>query len=828
MAASEPSTGWLRESIDLAWVCVAGWSRGLAGLRDALGQLPRIPCPVWLGGALLLLIWRAAHGSAFRRRLRAAQPAPRAVRRLVTAAARDLGLRYVPPTLMLDGFVSPMIWGGRRPCLILPTRLWSQLDEFGRRAIVHHELAHLRRWDHWVCRFELLVTALFWWHPVLWWVRRRLYEEADLCCDAWVTWLMPDRRRAYAETLLQAKAFVSAQGDAVPAGGLGATSVGARRFARRIVMVMTGSDRPGLSATGIVLAGLLAIVGWVTVPAWASPEVPVAPAAAGGQPAEDIVLPAAEVIVTDEVDAPKALTPARGIVTGGSADRLDERLADIERQLETLAKQLAELRELASDLRGAGGRSTLGATRSVRSPRAPRPPRGPRSGGGGAPRLPAPADSALVSPLGIASEADLETRSYALPKGKLAALTKLMVRGDVPLLVSPQHESLEVHGTPKQHEVFAGFVDLIHPADPEKAKRKKARTVARTYSMSEGKLSALSELMIRSDVPILVSPSGKRIKVQATPEQHERFAAFVELIEPRAALLDAIGPWQPSAAATLLDSDEIEARTYSLPEGKLDALLQLMLRSDVPIRVRQTERGIEVHATPRQHRIFVQFVSMIHPTGEEEAETTEHGLPDVTEAAEQAREEAAARRQAWSLGLGQALAQLDSHAAWSAEIAKARAIMRRNACGEKAATRGQLAAINALLKQLRSKAETRQAEAQALLAQVESVLAEADVLIDNARELLEKADDGERASATRELKSQARVIERKAVRLQRIAKDLEQRADVQKRTARQLESAADELDCDVVELQGSVDADAEGEPVERDEDCDSASDDVSF
>jgi hypothetical protein len=53
--------------------------------------------------------------------------------------------------------------------------------------------------------------------------------------------------------------------------------------------------------------------------------------------------------------------------------------------------------------------------------------------------------------------------------------------------------------------------------------------------------------------------------------------------------------------------------TYLLPEGKREALTQLMIRSDVPIRVRPVEGGLEVHATPPQHEIIRGFIRIIDP-----------------------------------------------------------------------------------------------------------------------------------------------------------------------------------------------------------------------
>ena len=197
----------------------------------------------------------------FYRRLSRAKPAPPELTRLVAEIARSFELKRVPECLIVRDCLSPMIWCGRRARLLIPTGLWSELDDTGRRAILCHELAHLRRRDHWVCWVEIAVAALYWWHPLLWWVRRRLREEAELCCDAWVTWLMPQGRRAYAEALLSTKQYVARGAGLNPALGLGVTTARAERFARRIRMVMTESKRPRMSISGLALVMLIAGMG---------------------------------------------------------------------------------------------------------------------------------------------------------------------------------------------------------------------------------------------------------------------------------------------------------------------------------------------------------------------------------------------------------------------------------------------------------------------------------------------------------------------------------------------------------------------------------------
>ena len=115
------------------------------------------------------------------------------------------------------------------------------------------------------------------------------------------------------------------------------------------------------------------------------------------------------------------------------------------------------------------------------------------------------------------------TRDYFLPEGRLEALTELMVRSDVPILVTPKDDRIQVHATEAEHHVFKLFVDMICAAEEH-----------RKYELSEGKLEALTELMVRPDVPIIVSPGDDSIGVNGTSVEQDIFEAFVNMIEGKA------------------------------------------------------------------------------------------------------------------------------------------------------------------------------------------------------------------------------------------------------------------------------------------------------
>jgi beta-lactamase regulating signal transducer with metallopeptidase domain len=80
----------------------------------------------------------------------------------------------------------PMAAGFLKPMVIVPDGLVRELTESELRAVLLHELAHLRRWDDWSKLAQKLLEALFFFNPVLWWVGQRLDFEREVSCDGWV------------------------------------------------------------------------------------------------------------------------------------------------------------------------------------------------------------------------------------------------------------------------------------------------------------------------------------------------------------------------------------------------------------------------------------------------------------------------------------------------------------------------------------------------------------------------------------------------------------------------------------------------------------------
>jgi beta-lactamase regulating signal transducer with metallopeptidase domain len=90
--------------------------------------------------------------------------------------------------------------------LVWPEQLSGRLDDEQIEAMMTHKLVHARRVDNLTAALHMLVEAVFWFYPLVWWMERRLIEDREHTCDEAVVELggNPD---VYAESLLKTCRF---------------------------------------------------------------------------------------------------------------------------------------------------------------------------------------------------------------------------------------------------------------------------------------------------------------------------------------------------------------------------------------------------------------------------------------------------------------------------------------------------------------------------------------------------------------------------------------------------------------------------------------------
>jgi beta-lactamase regulating signal transducer with metallopeptidase domain len=77
----------------------------------------------------------------------------------------------------------PAAIGFWKRTIVLPAWALRELPSQDLNVILLHEFAHLQRWDDWTNLIQKIVRALFFFHPAVWWIEKRISVEREMACD---------------------------------------------------------------------------------------------------------------------------------------------------------------------------------------------------------------------------------------------------------------------------------------------------------------------------------------------------------------------------------------------------------------------------------------------------------------------------------------------------------------------------------------------------------------------------------------------------------------------------------------------------------------------
>ena len=171
----------------------------------------------WLMGVFAMSV-RLLGGWLLTRQL--ARRAAVAVSPAIDAAARAIAARlHVRRTVAIlesQLVAVPTLVGWLKPVVLLPTAALAGLSPDQLRAILAHELAHVRRHDYLVNLLQSVVETLLFYHPATWWVSAQIRAEREHCCDDLAIDVCGDRL-VYASALAELTAMAGHQGLALAA-----------------------------------------------------------------------------------------------------------------------------------------------------------------------------------------------------------------------------------------------------------------------------------------------------------------------------------------------------------------------------------------------------------------------------------------------------------------------------------------------------------------------------------------------------------------------------------------------------------------------------------
>ncbi|MDQ6691083.1 MAG: hypothetical protein M3Z18_11295 [Gemmatimonadota bacterium] len=150
--------------------------------RATFAALPLLPL-LWALGFLAVTMWLAIGRFRLHRIAGSSWPLDGADwASILEEERRDAGVSKAVLLCSSSVVSTPLTWGSRAPVILLPE---DALDwpEAHRRVVLRHELAHVARNDSFAQLVAGFICALYWFHPLVWVVERRLRAECERACD---------------------------------------------------------------------------------------------------------------------------------------------------------------------------------------------------------------------------------------------------------------------------------------------------------------------------------------------------------------------------------------------------------------------------------------------------------------------------------------------------------------------------------------------------------------------------------------------------------------------------------------------------------------------
>jgi beta-lactamase regulating signal transducer with metallopeptidase domain len=142
----------------------------------------------WLVGAIVMLGRVGASLFQTRRLVRESSPLPDEVAGPFHTVVQELCHTFrIGRKVRLacsDWLNVPAVCGTIWPVLLMPTAMLTGIPLEQWRVILAHELAHVRRHDYLINVFQMVIEAVFYFNPAVWWISRQMRSEREACCDA--------------------------------------------------------------------------------------------------------------------------------------------------------------------------------------------------------------------------------------------------------------------------------------------------------------------------------------------------------------------------------------------------------------------------------------------------------------------------------------------------------------------------------------------------------------------------------------------------------------------------------------------------------------------
>ncbi|HKP86784.1 MAG TPA: M56 family metallopeptidase [Blastocatellia bacterium] len=117
-----------------------------------------------------------------------------------------LAIKRPVELVIMPTLIEPGVWRVWHPVVVMPAKMSEDLTTAELEAVMMHEMIHVARWDNLANSFQMFLCCLFWFHPIVWLIDRKLMAEREQVCDERVI-EFGGESKVYASSLLKVFRF---------------------------------------------------------------------------------------------------------------------------------------------------------------------------------------------------------------------------------------------------------------------------------------------------------------------------------------------------------------------------------------------------------------------------------------------------------------------------------------------------------------------------------------------------------------------------------------------------------------------------------------------
>jgi len=121
---------------------------------------------------------------------------------LLLQTSKRLKMQRLPAIVFSDQAVTPAIYGIFHPVLLFPANYFDNLSHKEAEHVLLHELSHIKRGDLLLHALTLALQIIYWFNPLLLWVRKHIKHIREICCDLSVAHILKEKTKEYRQTLV--------------------------------------------------------------------------------------------------------------------------------------------------------------------------------------------------------------------------------------------------------------------------------------------------------------------------------------------------------------------------------------------------------------------------------------------------------------------------------------------------------------------------------------------------------------------------------------------------------------------------------------------------